>query len=150
MENFGELNFMIQFLSLGDVAYETGTANLTRVQGYPTTFCANISLDPSKYNDIVPIHAVAAVDWSNVQTQHYQASAAQTRIVGTEMMACVYIAGGMILMGDPIPVLVWFAYQNNAHHRTNGTVKGGSLHFNTNVFSASLCRELDLPVSIDH
>ena len=110
--------------------------------GYPNTYCADISLDPSKYNDVAPIHAVASVDWSTVAggPDTYFANAVQTRVNGTTLTACVYIVGGN--GRSSLPRAMWFAYQNNAKHRTNGTMNGRNIPFSTKATSATLCGKL--------
>ena len=118
---------------------------MTSVAGYPSTYCADISLDPSKYNDVTPIRAVAAVDWSSINSgpEEYTANAAQTRVNGTILTVCVYIVGGNGKAS--LPRAMWFASQDNAHYRTNDTIKVGNIPFSTKATSTSLCAKL--PVS---
>ena len=133
------------FLFPGEVAYETGIANLTSVSGFPSTFCTDVSLNATKYNNILPIRAVAAVDWSKISfdVDDYSANAVQTRVNGTILTICVYIAGGN--GRSLLPTVMWVAFQENIHYRTGNTIYGGSLAFNTSGTSSSLCAKL--PVS---
>ena len=65
------------------------------VTGMPTTFCATVALDPTKYNNLSPILSSAAVDWSEVtdRTLVYTANSVQTWVNGTELTVCLYVVG---------------------------------------------------------
>ena len=130
---------------LGNVSYETGITNITSVPGQAGTACAEVSLDPTKYNSISPIQAVATVDWSAVSTitSPYVANAVQTRINGTQLTICAYITGGIRSI---LPRVMWIAFQENVHFRTSGSVVAGKLLFNTNIVSAALCAKLNVQV----
>ena len=133
------------FDSVGEVAYETGVANLTSVPGLPGTYCADIDLDPSKYNDVTPIHAVAAVDWTGVNAgpDTYTANAVQTRVNGTVLTLCVYIVGGNGGRSS-VPKAMWFTFQDNLKYRTNGTIDGGNIPFSTSATSTTVCAKLEV------
>ena len=130
---------------LEDLAYETGVTTVTMVTGMPTTFCATVALDPTKYNNLSPILSSAAVDWSEVtdRTLVYTANSVQTWVNGTELTVCLYVVGG----AKQLPRVVWIAYQKNLQYRTSGTMIAGTILVDTSV-SGSVCAFLDLPVSI--
>ena len=123
-----------------------GSAELQAVTGYPFTFCADVSLDPSKYNNILPILSIASVDWTNVADGEniYNANAAQTSVVGYVLTICIYIVGGLKRM---IPKVSWMAFQANIHFRTDDTLSGGMIRLNTQVSGATICAEFELKVS---
>ena len=114
------------------------------VTGMPTTYCATVSLDPTKYNDNSPILASASADWSSVtdRTLVYTANSVQTWVNGTELTVCLYVVGG----SSQLPRVVWVAYQKNLQYRTGGTMFGGTISIDTSL-SGSVCAQLNLPVS---
>ena len=136
----------MHLINLGDVAYETGVAHLTQVSGFPSISCAEVSLNSSKYNNISPVHAVAGMDWSaiNSEPDEYTPNAVQTRVNGTVLTICTHIAGGNRMKVSP--TAMWFAFQENLHYRTGGTIYGGNIPFETSITGAGLCKKL--PVSI--
>ena len=121
-------------------------AELQSVTGQPFTFCANVSLDPSRYNDILPILSTASVDWTAVAKSDniYNANAAQTKVIGTILTICIYIAGELKNM---IPRASWMSFQENIHFRTNNTITGGSVPLNVAVTGATLCAKFPIQVS---
>ena len=132
-------------LFTGAISYEIGVADLHPVNGHPFTFCANVSLNSSKYNDILPILSTASVDWTAATNGDnvYNANAAQTNVVGSILTICVYIAGGI---NKILPKANWMSFQENIIFRTNDTITGGSIALNTAVSSASLCADFPLKV----
>ena len=133
------------YLILGTSAYEMGTTELEAVTGYPFTFCANVSLDPSKYNSILPILSIASVDWTAAAKGDniYNANAAQTSVVGYVLTICIYIVGGLKTI---IPKVSWIAYQSNIHFRTASTLYGGIIRVNTPVSGATICADFKIKV----
>ena len=107
-----------------------------------------MSLDASKYNDILPILSTASVDWTTVPNADnvYNANAAQTNVVGTILTICVYIAGGL---KNILPKVFWMSFQENIHFRTNGTIFGDSITLNTDATNAALCADFSVQVCID-
>ena len=130
----------------GELAYETGVTDVTMVPGMPTTFCATVTLDPTKYNDLSPILASATADWTEVVDRSlvYTANSVQTWINGTELTICLYVVG----RARQLPRLVWVTYQKNLQYRTSDTMIGGTIPIDTTV-SGSVCAKLDLPVSLN-
>ena len=133
-------------LFTGAISYEIGVADLHPVNGHPFTFCANVSLNSSKYNDILPILSTASVDWTAATNGDnvYNANAAQTNVIGTILTICIYIAGGLKNM---IPRASWMSFQENIHFRTNNTITGGSIPLNVAVTGATLCAKFLIQVS---
>ena len=122
-----------------------GTTELQAVTGYPCTFCANVSLDPSKYNNILPILSIASVDWTTVahSDKTYNANAAQTSVLDYILTICIYIVGGL---NKIIPRVSWIAFQENIHFRTDDTLYGGVIKLNTPVSGATICSDFELEV----
>ena len=137
--------YLRYFFFSGTSAYEIGSTELEAVPGYPFNFCANVSLDPAKYNNILPILSTASPDWSTVtNSDDLYANAAQTIVVGNILTICMYIAGGL---RNIIPKVFWIAFQGNIHFRTNGTIYGGLINVKVPASSASICAELQVQVS---
>lgn len=130
---------------LGNVAYETGITTVSTMKGMPTTYCASVELDPTKYNDVSPILASAAPDWTDVTDRSlvYTANSIQTWVNGTKLTVCLYVVGG----SSQLPRVVWITYQINLEYRTNGMMVGGTIPFDTTVLG-SVCAKLKLPVSL--
>ena len=87
------------------------------------------------------------MDWTRVPDaeKEYNANAAQTRVIGTILNICIYVAGGL---KNIIPKVFWMSFQANIHFRTNNTIFGGSIILNTDINSAALCADFLVQVCI--
>merc|ERR1719494_1005647 len=125
------------------LSYETGATAVTKIPGMPTTSCATVMLDPTKYTHLLPILVSAAADWSDVADRStvYTANSVQTWVNGTELTICLYVVGVPL---SQLPRVVWIAYQANLQYRTSGTMVGGTILIDASV-QGSVCAMLNLP-----